>query len=214
MKGFQMMCWWAENPNGNEFKHHLARLPDYLWLAEDGMKSQTFGSQLWCSAFATQAIIASNMPEEYGDSLKRAHFFIKESQVKQNPKGDFTKMCRQFSKGSWTFTDQDHGWPVSDCTGEALKVILQPILCSYFFTCWRKYCLTLNKLMLQCLLLLSQMPEEISGENVDNQRLYDAVNFLLYVQSPTTGGFAVWEKPIPHPYLQVQMLSINSFRDK
>lgn len=59
--------------------------------------------------------------------------------------------------------------------------------------------------MLQCLLLLSQMPEEISGEKADNQRLYDAVNFLLYVQSPTTGGFAIWEPPIPHPYLQVHM---------
>ena len=35
-----MMCWWAENPNGDEFKHHLARVPDYLWLAEDGMKMQ------------------------------------------------------------------------------------------------------------------------------------------------------------------------------
>ncbi|KAI3824576.1 hypothetical protein L1987_06039 [Smallanthus sonchifolius] len=174
-KGFQMMCWWAENPNGDEFKHHLARVPDYLWLAEDGMKSQTFGSQLWISALATQAIIASNMPHEYGDSLKKAHFYLKESQVTQNPTGDFNKMCRQFSKGAWTFSDQDHGWPVSDCTGEALK----------------------------CLLLLSQMPDEISGEKVDKQRLYDAVNFLLYVQSPTTGGFAVWEPPIPQPYLQM-----------
>ena len=35
-----MMCWWADNPNGDEFKHHLARVPDYLWLAEDGMKMQ------------------------------------------------------------------------------------------------------------------------------------------------------------------------------
>ncbi|XP_057463932.1 dammarenediol II synthase-like [Actinidia eriantha] len=34
------MCWWAENPNGDEFKHHLARVLDYLWLAEDGMKMQ------------------------------------------------------------------------------------------------------------------------------------------------------------------------------
>ncbi|KAL8248282.1 hypothetical protein R6Q59_005150 [Mikania micrantha] len=174
-KGFQMMCWWAVNPNGDEFKHHLARVPDYLWLAEDGMKSQTFGSQLWISAFATQAIIACNMPDEYGDSLKKANFYLKESQVQQNPAGDFTKMCRQFSKGAWTFSDQDHGWPVSDCTGEALK----------------------------CLLLLSQMPDEISGEKADKQRLYDAVNFLLYVQSPTTGGFAVWEPPIPQPYLQM-----------
>lgn len=31
-------------------------------------------------------------------------------------------MCRQFTKGSWTFSDQDHGWAVSDCTAEALTV--------------------------------------------------------------------------------------------
>ena len=43
-------------------------------------------------------------------------------QVKENPSGDFTKMCRQFTRGSWTFSDQDHGWTVSDCTAEALKV--------------------------------------------------------------------------------------------
>lgn len=36
----EMMCWWAYDPNGIEFKHHLARIPDYLWLAEDGMKMQ------------------------------------------------------------------------------------------------------------------------------------------------------------------------------
>ena len=76
-----MMCWWALNPNGNEFKHHLARVPDFLWLAEDGMKSQSFGSQLWDCVLATQAIMATGMVEEYGDSLKKAHFYIKESQV-------------------------------------------------------------------------------------------------------------------------------------
>lgn len=42
---------------------------------------QSFGSQVWDCAFATQAIIASNMVDEYGDSLKKAHFYIKESQV-------------------------------------------------------------------------------------------------------------------------------------
>ncbi|KAI3824565.1 hypothetical protein L1987_06028 [Smallanthus sonchifolius] len=133
-----MMCWWSENPYGDEFKHHLARVPDYLWIAEDGMKMQ-------------------------------------ESQIKQNPSGDFSKMCRHFSKGAWTLSEQDQGWAVSDCTAEALK----------------------------CLLLLSQMPEEISGEKVDNERLYEAVNVLLYLQSPISGGFSVWEPPIPQPYLEM-----------
>lgn len=43
-------------------------------------------------------------------------------QVKDNPSGDFKSMYRHISKGSWTFSDQDHGWQVSDCTAEALKV--------------------------------------------------------------------------------------------
>lgn len=45
LQSLQMMCWWAENPNGDEFKHHLARVPDYMWLAEDGMKMQVFIAQ-------------------------------------------------------------------------------------------------------------------------------------------------------------------------
>jgi len=46
------------------------------------------------------------------------------SQVQNNSSGDFKKMYRQISKGSWTFTHQDHGWQVSDCTAECLKVSL------------------------------------------------------------------------------------------
>ncbi|XP_063941883.1 dammarenediol II synthase-like isoform X3 [Daucus carota subsp. sativus] len=178
-KSLQMMCWWAESPNGDEFKHHLARVPDYLWLAEDGMKVPTFGSQLWDCVLATQAIMATGMVKEYGDSLKKAHFYIKESQIKENPSGDFESMCRKFTKGSWTFSDQDQGWAVSDCTAEALKVY--PL----------------------CLLSLSQMPEEIAGQKADVERLHDAIDVLLFLQSPDSGGFAVWEPPVAQPYLQM-----------
>ncbi|KAJ7009954.1 hypothetical protein NC653_000614 [Populus alba x Populus x berolinensis] len=31
-------------------------------------------------------------------------------------------MFRHISKGSWTFSDKDHGWQVSDCTAECMKV--------------------------------------------------------------------------------------------
>lgn len=83
------------------------------------------------------------------------------------------------------------------------------------------------------------MPTEISGEKPDVERLYEAVNVLLYLQvrihiifsflrvynhvrfssevidgcklmyivvclqSPLSGGFAIWEPPVPQPYLQV-----------
>ena len=42
--------------------------------------------------------------------------------MRDNPSGDFKSMYRHITKGSWTFSDQDHGWQVSDCTAEGLKV--------------------------------------------------------------------------------------------
>ena len=84
--------------------------------------SQSFGSQEWDTGFAIQALLASNLSDEIGPILERGHDFIKKSQVKDNPSGDFKSMYRHISKGSWTFSDQDHGWQVSDCTTEGLKV--------------------------------------------------------------------------------------------
>ncbi|KAE9452401.1 hypothetical protein C3L33_15698, partial [Rhododendron williamsianum] len=139
-----------------------------------GCVEKSFGSQIWDTTLATQALIASNMVEEYGDALKKSHFYIKESQIKENPAGDFLSMYRQFTKGAWTFSDQDQGWVVSDCTAESLK----------------------------CLLIFSQMPPEIAGEKADTQRLYEAVNVLLYLQHPESGGFAIWEVVVPLPALQ------------
>ncbi|KAF5944751.1 hypothetical protein HYC85_018828 [Camellia sinensis] len=138
-----MMCWWAKNPNGNEFKHHLAQVPEYLWLVEDGMKMQANMGHYSCHS---------------GNYSK-----------------DFESMYRCFTKGAWTFSDQDQGWVVSDCTAESLK----------------------------CLLTFSQMPTKIVGGKADIDSLYDAVNVLLFLQSPESGGFAIWEPPIPLPTFQM-----------
>ncbi|EXB42563.1 Beta-amyrin synthase [Morus notabilis] len=149
-----MLACWVEDPNGDYFRKHLARISDYIWVAEDGMKMQSFGSQEWDTTFAIQALLASNLIDEVGETLARGHDFIKKSQVKENPSGDFKSMYRHISKGSWTFSDQDHGWQVSDCTADALK----------------------------CCLIFSLMPPEIVGEKMEVERLYDAVNVLLSLQ--------------------------------
>lgn len=39
------------------------------------------GSQLWDTAFAVQAIISTNIAEQYGPTLRKAHEYIKDSQV-------------------------------------------------------------------------------------------------------------------------------------
>ncbi|XWS15968.1 hypothetical protein CRYUN_Cryun34aG0047100 [Craigia yunnanensis] len=169
-KVLYMMACWAEDPTSDSVKFHLARVPDFLWLAEDGMKMQlNGGSQLWDTVFATQAIISSNLIDEYGFTLRRAHEFIKQSQLQENPSGDFQSMHRHLSKGAWTFSTQDDGWQASDCIAEALKAIL----------------------------LLSQLPAEIVGETIEAERIYDAVNILLSLQSKN-GGFTAWE-PVRGP---------------
>ncbi|KAF7844818.1 beta-amyrin synthase [Senna tora] len=153
-----------EDPDGVAFKRHLARVPDYLWVSEDGMTMQSFGSQSWDASLAIQALLATNLIEEIAPTLARGHYFIKESQVKKNPNGDFKSMYRHISKGSWTFSDQDQGWQVSDCTAEGLK----------------------------CCLLLSMLPSEIVGAKMEPERLYDSVNILLSLQSKR-GGLRAWE---------------------
>ncbi|KAB2604503.1 beta-amyrin synthase-like [Pyrus ussuriensis x Pyrus communis] len=85
-------------PNGDYFKKHLARIPDYLWVAEDGMKMQGFGSQQWDTGFAIQALLASNLTDEIAPTLARGHDFVKKSQVKDNPSGDLKSMYRHISK--------------------------------------------------------------------------------------------------------------------
>ncbi|KAK3219016.1 hypothetical protein Dsin_012986 [Dipteronia sinensis] len=129
------------------------------------MKVQGFGSQLWDTALGLQALIASNIADEIGPTLAKGYDYLKKSQIKDNPLGDFESMFRHLSKGGWTFTDQDHGWQVSDCTAESLK----------------------------CCLQFSLLPPEIVGEKIVPERLYEAVNVILYLQSEN-GGVPIWER--------------------
>ncbi|KAK9930801.1 hypothetical protein M0R45_018111 [Rubus argutus] len=140
-----LIACWVEDPNSEAYKLHLARIPDYFWIAEDGLKFQSF---------------------EYRETLRKAHDFVKASQVRENPGGNFAAMYRHISKGAWTFSIQDHGWQVSDCTSEGLKV--------------------------SCCTLLSQMPSKLVGEGMETECFYDAVNVILSLQS-ISGGFPAWE---------------------
>ncbi|KAJ9693192.1 hypothetical protein PVL29_012088 [Vitis rotundifolia] len=72
-------------------------------------------SQLWDTSFAVQAIISTNLGEEYGLTLRK---------VLEDCPGDLKFWYRHISKGAWPFSTADHGWPISDCTAEGLKAVL------------------------------------------------------------------------------------------
>ncbi|XP_068641549.1 cycloartenol synthase 2-like [Aristolochia californica] len=174
-KVLNMLCCWVDDRHSEAFKLHLPRICDYLWIAEDGMKMQGYnGSQLWDTAFAVQAIISTNLTEEFGSILKKAHQYIKNSQVLEDCPGDLSFWYRHISKGAWPFSTRDHGWPISDCTAEGMKAEL----------------------------LLSKIPSEIAGAPLDAERLYDAVNVILSLQNED-GGFATYELTRSYPWMEL-----------
>ncbi|KAL3585593.1 hypothetical protein D5086_012460 [Populus alba] len=176
-KVLNMLCCWVEDPNSEAYKCHLARIKDYLWVAEDGMKMQGYnGSQFWDVSFSVQAILATNFADEFAPMLKKAHNFIKNTQVRTNSSDDFNDWYRHISKGAWPFSTPDNGWPVSDCTAEGLKARI----------------------------LLSRLPSDMVGEAMPADRFYDAVNVILSLQNKN-GGFASYE--LTRSYAWLEMLN-------
>jgi lanosterol synthase len=123
-KVFNTLVWHMVNPGGPEEQAHLQHLPDYLWRADDGLKMQGYNSsQLWDTAFAVQAIIATGEDALTRPMLTRAADYIEANQVLE----DVPEMARAYrhrSKGGWPFSTRAHGWPISDCTAEGVKASL------------------------------------------------------------------------------------------
>ncbi|KAF0698076.1 Aste57867_11283 [Aphanomyces stellatus] len=125
-KVVNMLCVWVNNPNSDEFKHHQQRIEDYLWVAEDGVKMNGYvGSQTWDSSFAVQAMIEGGLADyaPLQATYKKAYHFLTEAQNLEEAK-DGTKWWRRAQKGGWGFGTASNGYPVSDCTAEALKAML------------------------------------------------------------------------------------------
>ncbi|OQU77005.1 hypothetical protein SORBI_3010G253500 [Sorghum bicolor] len=179
-KVLNMICCWVENQNSDAFKKHLPRIYDYLWLAEDGMKAQVYnGCQSWETILTVYAFCSTNLIDEFGPTIERAHEYIKRSQVlKDQP--NYQSYYRQRSKGSWTLSTVDSGWNSPDITAEALKVLI----------------------------LLSKISPDLVGNPIEEQKLYDAVDCILY--SMNKGGtFSSYECQRTTSWLEILNPSEN-----
>ena len=53
-----MICRWVEDPNSEAFKHHIERVYDFLWVAEDGMKMKVLISSAFHYDFSWEHVLA------------------------------------------------------------------------------------------------------------------------------------------------------------
>lgn len=185
-KVLNMICHFAAtegNLEDPQMVNHIMRVPDYLWVAEDGMKMQGYnGSQCWDTSFCAQALHEAQLMDDFGDMSRKMYSFLERTQIlatetsQASPAFEFETnekrqaSYRHISKGGWPFSTSAHGWPISDCTGEGLKATL---------------CLLQSKDVQQGI-------EDGSLRGISEERLQQAVHILLTYQNED-GGWATYE---------------------
>lgn len=186
-----LAVYLARGADSPAFKRHVARLDDYLWVAEDGMKMQGYnGSQAWDTSFALQALAAAPpaLVARHGDTVARAYAYLDASQIKADvPQRE--EFFRTVSKGGWPFSTNDHGWPIADCTSEGMKATL-----------------AVRSLALQGVADVGgSAPADgfgtLRGGLIAPQRYYDAVEVLLAFHNPD-GGWATYEEMRGGPWYE------------
>lgn len=126
-KSLNLLSVWVDSgcdSNCEVVKKHLARVDDYLWVAEDGVKMQGYnGSQCWDTSFAVRAMVEAGISHKFPDCARKIYSYLDRTQIKDDEE-DREKFFRHQSKGGWPFSTAAHGWPISDCTSEGLKGVL------------------------------------------------------------------------------------------
>mmetsp|Transcript_23740 Transcript_23740/g.50823 ORF Transcript_23740/g.50823 Transcript_23740/m.50823 type:complete len:1267 (+) Transcript_23740:97-3897(+) len=169
--------------NDPSVRNHMMRVPDYLWIAEDGMKMQGYnGSQCWDTSFAIQAVWECGMLDEFPILSAKVWAYLERTQIlstntSQSSPAFHYELCynrdkfyRHVSKGGWPFSTSAHGWPISDCTGEGLKGVLA---------------------LMDSPIIKSAVKEGILN-NIEPSRLFEAANVILTLQNED-GGWATYE---------------------
>ncbi len=124
-KAINSICiWHAYGKESTQFKKHVARWYDYLWVAEDGMKMSGYnGSQLWDVAFTTRAMLESDLGLLFPDTIYKGYQFIDSMQILTEHE-THKEFFRHPMIGSWPFSTAEQGWPVADCTAKGLSATL------------------------------------------------------------------------------------------
>ena len=119
-----ILALWLRDPNDADCREALAKLEGWLWEDEEaGARVAGARSASWDTGFSLQAL--ATVPESDGlrNTLRRGANFLRQQQIGASFEG-FREACRTDPKGGWCFAGGWHGWPVTDCTAEAVLGII------------------------------------------------------------------------------------------
>ena len=125
-KALDVIVCWAEEPRSLDTRRGLERMADYLFDGDLGLSVQAYNSsEVWDTALGLQSIAAAAMPGAPVPSMaRRACAFLQHSQIMEDVR-DREAHFRDPSRGGWPFSTREHGWPIVDCTAQALMALLR-----------------------------------------------------------------------------------------
>ena len=116
-----ILCLWLRDPDDADGGKALARLDGWIWEDEQsGTRVAGARSASWDTGFALQALAAAPEVEGGGRALRRGADFLGRQQISTSFEG-FREAFRMDPRGGWCFAGAWHGWPVTDCTAEAVR---------------------------------------------------------------------------------------------
>ncbi|MGH8543296.1 MAG: FAD-dependent monooxygenase, partial [Gammaproteobacteria bacterium] len=121
-----MIALWIHDPRDPDLLRAYERFEGWIWEDDQaGTRVTGARSASWDTAFAVQALAAAGAHPGSGVARARGVAFLRSQQIRQTF-GGIDDNFRIDPKGGWCFAGVWHGWPVSDCTAEAVLALLAP----------------------------------------------------------------------------------------
>jgi len=119
-----MLALWARDPEHADYLRALERFEGWIWEDDvDGTRVTGARSVTWDSSFAMSALEAAAPHVDVSDALLRAADFLETQQIETSFPG-YAWAYRVDPQGGFCFAGVWHGWPVSDCTAEAIEALI------------------------------------------------------------------------------------------
>jgi lanosterol synthase len=113
----------ASDPADADARRATERLEAWIWDdATEGARVAGAKSATWDTAFALQALAAAAPHASAAAAVSRGTEFLRRQQIHQTFAG-YRSAFRLDPRGGFCFAGAWHGWPVSDCTAEAMEAL-------------------------------------------------------------------------------------------
>ena len=120
-----ILALWFEDPRDPDVVKAIERFDCWIWEDDrDGLRVTGARSAIWDTSFALQTLTAATPHVDVANASARASEFLETQQIRRTFP-NFAENHRADPRGGYPFSFVWHGWPVSDCTAEAILARLE-----------------------------------------------------------------------------------------